>query len=150
MNRKATMQLTISSLILITLGILVLIAITFALTTGFERFKRSTDPYLDTTETSAIKQACSQACENDIKLIFCCEEYETKNQKIKCADPRLELDCALNCNDFICDIPTTMEECESIGGLVIIDEGDGSATCPQSTQLISQIEFGIEGGLCCK
>lgn len=99
------MQLTISSLILITLGILVLIAITFALTIGFERFKRSTDPYLDTTETSAIKQACSQACDSNIKLIFCCEEYETKNQKIKCTDPRLELGCTLNCADFQCEEP---------------------------------------------
>lgn len=101
MNRKA-IQLAISTLILIILGIAVLIGLIYFLTDGFKTLKSSTDPFLDTTTASAIKTACNLACDSSDKLTYCCEEYEIDDVKIKCKDSRLEVSCDLNCQDFSC------------------------------------------------
>ncbi|MBI2451665.1 hypothetical protein HYV50_01140 [Candidatus Pacearchaeota archaeon] len=102
MNRKA-FELAISTLILIILGVLVLIALTIVLTGGLERFKSSTKPFLDTAQSSSIKQACSLACDSQDRIIYCCNEYSVDSQKIKCSDSRLELSCELNCQGFNCE-----------------------------------------------
>jgi len=102
MNTKA-IELAISTLILIVLGVLVLIGLTYVLTNGFETLKSSSEPFLDTTQSSSVKQACSLACSNEDKLTFCCEEYDVDELKIKCTDKRLEISCQLNCEDFACD-----------------------------------------------
>ena len=102
MNRKA-IELAITTLILIILGILVLVGLLYMTTNGFNTFKTTTKPFLDTTQSTAIKLACAQACENQDKLIFCCNEYDIDNKKIKCSDSRLEINCELNCASFTCE-----------------------------------------------
>jgi len=104
MNRKA-IQLAISTLILIILGILVLIGLTYMLTDSFSTLKSSTDPFLDTTQSSSIKQACSLACSNQNKITYCCNEYNLDEETIFCQDPRLEINCNLNCEGFPCEAP---------------------------------------------
>jgi len=102
MNRKA-IQLATSTLILIVIGILLLIGIAYALTDGFKSFKSTTDLYKDSAEASAIKQTCTQNCENDNKIIYCCDEYDLGDKKIKCTDPKLELPCTLDCSTYSCE-----------------------------------------------
>jgi hypothetical protein len=103
MQNKKAFQLAISTLIVLILGIFLLIGIAYVVTDGFSTLKSSTEPFLDTTQASSIKTACSLACNNQDKITYCCKEYEIDNLKIKCADPRLEISCPLNCQDFSCD-----------------------------------------------
>jgi hypothetical protein len=46
--------------------------------------------------------------------------------------------------------PTTAEECEAAGYQVVGDIGDGNVQCPAGTEEVSRIQYGIEGGVCCK
>ncbi|MEK6854952.1 MAG: hypothetical protein AABX73_01905 [Nanoarchaeota archaeon] len=101
MNKKA-IELAISTLVLFILGILILAGLILFLTGSFDRFSSSTKPFLDTAQSSSIKLACTNACDNQDKLIFCCKEYEIDKEKIKCSDKRLELSCTLDCKDYSC------------------------------------------------
>ena len=102
MNKKG-FELAISTLILIVIGVIVLVAIAYALTDGFKKFGKSTEPFTDTSQATAVKHACSIACDSSDKLTFCCKEYEIDGRKIKCEDSRLEISCALDCGSFNCE-----------------------------------------------
>jgi len=102
MNRKA-IQLAISTLILMVLGLILLGAILVAVTGGFDRFRTTTDPFLDTTEASAVQQACSIACQDENKFAFFCTTHELGDEEIGCDDPRLEVNCGLVKGDFSCE-----------------------------------------------
>jgi hypothetical protein len=101
MNKKA-FELAISTLILIILGVLVLIAIIYAVTDGFKNFSSTTAPFTDTATSTAIKQSCQNACDSETKLIYCCSQYDMGNIQTNCTDPRLEVTCTLDCSDFVC------------------------------------------------
>ena len=45
--------------------------------------------------------------------------------------------------------PATAEECECAGMMVVGDIGDGQVKCPEGTNEVSRIQYGIEGGVCC-
>jgi uncharacterized protein YpmB len=105
MNRKA-IELAISTLIIIILGIAVLIGLIYALTSGFKKFNSSTEPFTDTTQSTAIKTACEQACENQDQLTYCCQNYTVGEFKdIKCSDSRLGVQCQpdFDCESVGCD-----------------------------------------------
>ena len=101
MNKKA-FELAISTLVLIVSCVLILTGLTYVVTDGFKTFRQSTKPFLDTTQASSVKQACSLACSNQDKLTFCCREYDIDDMKIKCADERLALNCNIDCANFSC------------------------------------------------
>lgn len=45
------------------------------------------------------------------------------------------------------------EDCEDADGYVIGDPGDGSSHregCPAGEELLGSVQFGIEGGICCR
>jgi hypothetical protein len=103
MNKKA-LEMAISTLILIALGIVLLILIYFAITGGFKKFKSSTDPFLDTSEATAVRDACSLACTNKVKIAYCCTEHKINNNPIKCFDSRLEVSCPeIVCEEGFCN-----------------------------------------------
>ena len=103
MNKKA-FELAISTLIVIVLGIFVLIALVLAVTGGFDRFRSSTDPYLDTTQAIAIQQACELACESNNPLAYCCSEHEINDEMLKCSDNKLQVSCnKINCAAIQCE-----------------------------------------------
>ena len=54
--------MAISTLILLILGILILIGLAYVLTGGFVKFQGTTQPFIDTSTASAVKQGCSLAC----------------------------------------------------------------------------------------
>lgn len=101
MNRKA-IQLAISTIIILTLGILVLISLIIAVTSGFEKYKEVTDLYLDTAEGTALIQTCNLACEGTNPITFCCTEHDLLDITLTCDDSRLGIDCNINC-DFQCE-----------------------------------------------
>jgi len=100
-NRKA-LQLAISTIILLVLGLLVLVAILVAVTGGFDRFKSTTSTLLDSVEGAAVRQACQISCDTSDRLSFCCTELTLNKEKIICDDSRLEINCNLNCERFPC------------------------------------------------
>lgn len=100
-NRRG-FELAISTLILIVLGIFVLIGIIYAVSGGFKTFRSSSQPFLDTTQSSSVKEACQLACQNSDKLVYCCKNYTIDTFQIKCPDARLEVNCNFNCVDYNC------------------------------------------------
>ncbi|WP_437924257.1 hypothetical protein WMF37_35240 [Sorangium sp. So ce291] len=45
------------------------------------------------------------------------------------------------------------EDCEEEGGHVIGDPGEGSSErdgCPAGEELLGDVRFGVEGGICCR
>lgn len=102
MDKKA-FELAISTLILILIGVLVLIAVAYALTDGFKKFRSATETFTDLSQTNAVKQTCQDACQNNIKLIYCCSEYGIDSETVKCNDTRLEVPCpAITCEPAFC------------------------------------------------
>lgn len=152
-NRRG-FELAISTLVIIVLGIFVLIGLVYAITGGLETFKSSSEPFLDTTQASSVKQACQLACQNQDKLTFCCNEYEASNQQLKCSDSRLEIDCEFSCENYECSpSELTGQECESRGGIVLADIGDGAVSrgeCPSGKEFLASVKLGTEGGICCR
>jgi len=103
MNRKA-MQLAISTIILLVIGVVILIAIIVAVTGGFDRLKGTTEPFTNTAEAIAVKDSCVMACENNVKISYCCDEREIDGNSIKCDDPRLDIqNCEITCEAGACN-----------------------------------------------
>ena len=102
MNKKG-MELAISTLILIVLGIAILIALIFSITGGFDKFKSSTNPFLDSNEAQAVKIACQNACNNNVKITYCCNQYEVGDLNLFCNDSKLEIPCDIDCSEFSCE-----------------------------------------------
>jgi|SRR3989344_4671644 len=96
------LEMAISTLILLVIGLLVLIGLAYVLTGGFKMFKGATGPFIDTTTASAVKQGCSLACTNADKFTFCCKNYTIDGVKVNCGDTRLEVSCGLSCQGFSC------------------------------------------------
>jgi hypothetical protein len=46
--------------------------------------------------------------------------------------------------------PANAEQCEAAGYTVVGDIGDGRVRCPDGMDEVSRIQYGIEGGVCCK
>lgn len=101
MNKKA-LELAISTIVLLVIGVFVLIGLIYAITGGFDRLNSTTDPFLDSTQTTAIKTTCEDACTNNIPLTYCCNQFDVNDEKITCSDPRLGVSCSLSCAAVTC------------------------------------------------
>ena len=102
MNTKG-IQLAISTLIIIIIGIAVLAGLIFLIVGGFETFKETTQPFLKGSQATAIKETCNIACSVENKFTYCCQEFEIQGEMIMCFDNRLEVDCNLDCEGFECE-----------------------------------------------
>ena len=100
MNRKG-LELAISTIILIVLGVLVLAGLIVYLRGGF-KILDNTKPITDSLQGAATKEACNIACKANDRLTFCCHEFDVNKEKINCIDTRLEIECGLVCEDFVC------------------------------------------------
>jgi len=89
-------------LIIITLGVLVLIGIIFLVNNGFDKFNKTTNPILNSSERIAIRESCDLACSANDKLSYCCNAYEVGNMELKCDDSRLGIGCELDCSNIKC------------------------------------------------
>jgi hypothetical protein len=102
MNRKS-LELAISTFVIIVLGILVLIGLIYFVTDGFKSFRSSTNPFISAAEESGVKAACENACSNELKMTFCCVNHTVNDEIIKCNDSRLDINCQkIDCNTFSC------------------------------------------------
>lgn len=101
MNRKG-FELAISTLILIVLGIVVLIAIIYALNGGFSRFNKNIDTLLAGPEGAAVKKSCEIACSVEDRLTYCCKDFEIGSFEVQCGDKGIVGSCALSCENYEC------------------------------------------------
>lgn len=47
-------------------------------------------------------------------------------------------------------VPTNAEQCECLGYTVVGDIGNGQVECADGATEVARIQYGIEGGVCCK
>ena len=95
-------ELAISTLIIIALGVILLIGLIYVLSDGFAFLRGSSEPYLDTAESAAVRESCRISCEQGDRLAYCCRNFSVQGMSLSCDDERLELDCSLSCRDFAC------------------------------------------------
>ena len=101
MNRKG-FELAISIIIILALGVILLVGLIYVISDGFSFFRGSTEPYLDTTESVAVRESCRLACEQGDRLTYCCRNSTIQGTNLGCGDDRLEVGCELDCEDFVC------------------------------------------------
>jgi hypothetical protein len=101
MNHKG-LEMAISTLIIIILAIALLVGLIIAVKGGFSSFKKSTDPFYQSTQAGAIKQACELACTGEDTLTYCCTKFNLDTSKILCTDPKLGVSCKLSCAAVSC------------------------------------------------
>lgn len=97
-KNKKGFELAISTLILIVLGILVLIALILAFTGGWQKFLNTIKGYSG-SEIDSVVKICQNQCSMEQSYSFCCEDKQLKGEKIKCLDDRLDVECEINCEN---------------------------------------------------
>jgi len=93
---KKGIQLAVSTIILLVLGVLVLIGLILILTMGWDNFKM----YLGAILGSEVQQArkmCNLQCKLGYEYDYCCEEKNIKAHVYNCQDEILKGDCSLDC-----------------------------------------------------
>ena len=96
-ERKA-FQLAISTLVIITLALLVLLALSLAFTGGFKKFMMNLKGY-SVGDIDILSKICQSQCDLRNKYDFCCEQKQLGKEKITCSDSRLYVVCDINCKD---------------------------------------------------
>ena len=102
MKDKKGLELAISTIILLVIGLAVLIGLVLLVRNGIIGFNEGTKPFLESSGASAVRSACELACNTENSLTYCCGNFTVGSEKIRCADSRLEIGCELSCDGFIC------------------------------------------------
>ncbi|MEK6858696.1 MAG: hypothetical protein AABX53_02150 [Nanoarchaeota archaeon] len=103
MISRRGIELAVSTLVVLVIAILLLIGLAFFLTGGFARLKDTTKPFTDTTESTAIREACRLACTAENYPSFCCTRYSLGDESVLCTDSRLDVECAAaQCEQVFC------------------------------------------------
>ena len=97
MKDKKSIQLAISTLILIILGIFVLIGLIFILVLGWDNFKMNISAILG-SEVQQSRKLCKIQCGLESDYDYCCGDKEG----MKCNDEILKTDCELDCSEVFC------------------------------------------------
>lgn len=93
MRDKRGFELAISTLIVIVLAVIVLVALIFAFTGGFQRFW-SYVQNLFPSDVQAVKTACFSACQSNQEYDFCIRERNVKDiGKITCQHSAINVTC---------------------------------------------------------
>ena len=98
---KKGLQLAISTLILMILGILVLIGLISILVMGWGDFKDQIKIILG-SDVAKDKKNCELQCELDNVYDFCCGEKSIKGEKYTCQDELLKTKCTMDCPAVVC------------------------------------------------
>ena len=95
MNKRG-FELAISTLVLLILGMLILIALVLVLTGVFEKFISAIRGYSG-SEVDNLNKLCQSQCDLDNKYSFCCEMKKLGKEDITCLDSRIKAECDINC-----------------------------------------------------
>jgi len=97
MKNKRGIQLAISTIILMILGLAVLIGLIMILVMGWNDFKTQIGAILGSDVAQAQKD-CKVQCSLENNYDFCCESKEIKGEIYTCPDDLLKGDCSLDCS----------------------------------------------------
>jgi hypothetical protein len=101
MNKKA-FEMSISVIILLVLGILVLIGLISLLVMGWDDFKTNIGVILG-SDIARAQKSCNIQCSLDNSYDYCCEAKEIGDEVLRCSDEILKIkDCEINCSLVIC------------------------------------------------
>jgi len=101
MNSRG-IDIAITTIVLIVIGIAVLIGLVFFVKNGFGFLKSGTEPLLKTESLEATRQACNLLCNADNNAAFCCESISLNNEEMFCNDSRLDVNCNVDCSSVVC------------------------------------------------
>ena len=101
MNNKG-LELAISTLIVIIIGIAVLIGLLIFITKGFGFLKEGTDPLLRASSVGTMRQACELACQGKDSVTFCCNPFMIEDKPTYCKNGSLNLECSYDCSAVVC------------------------------------------------
>ncbi len=102
-TNKRGIELAVSTLILIIIGVFILIGLIYAVTMGFGKLKGESESVFDSVEASRVRSECNLACTSGDSLKYCCNDFEISDEKVRCDDERLEIDCSLSCAGVSCE-----------------------------------------------
>lgn len=103
MISRRGMEMAVSTLVMLVIAVLLLLGLVFMLTGGFTRFKNSTEPFVESVESSAVREACRLSCTTQDYRGFCCAEHDLSEESIRCTDARLDVSCsAARCDAVSC------------------------------------------------
>lgn len=92
LEKKRGMEMAISTLIAIVLGIALLALIIVMLTSNWQKFQDTIKNYIGTDEQS-IRDACEVQCSMGKEHDFCCEKKNLRpRREVKC--PELNISCS--------------------------------------------------------
>ncbi len=102
-NNKKGFELTISTIILLALGIMLLIALTLVFTGGWSNFMNHLRGY-EMHDMDRIINECTMACNSGLEYSFCCNERQLDDEKVTCFDlvEKGIIDCYIDCNEIDC------------------------------------------------
>jgi len=95
MNKRG-FELAISTLVIIVLALLVLLALSLAFSSGFKNFWNTIKGYFG-SEIDSLRNVCKNQCVLENKFSYCCEERKLDNREITCQDDILDVKCDIDC-----------------------------------------------------
>jgi len=96
MRNRRGFELAISTMIIITLGIILLIGLVMALTGSFGNLSDKIKGY-SMSDIDSLGKICQSQCNLQANWDFCCGEKMLGKEKITCSDDRIKIDCDINC-----------------------------------------------------
>tara|TARA_Y100000034_G_scaffold125376_1_gene174810 strand:+ start:212 stop:517 length:306 start_codon:yes stop_codon:yes gene_type:complete len=101
MKNKRGLQLAISTIILLILGIIILVGLVTILVMGWGNFKTQIGAILG-SETSQARKTCKIQCGLDNNYDYCCEDKEIDGVGSTCQSEILKTECVLDCSAVTC------------------------------------------------
>ena len=98
---KKGMELSITTIILLVLGILVLIGLILAVSMGWDNFKTQIGAILG-SDVAQARKTCDVQCSLDNSYDYCCGEKEVNDDLLTCSDSLLDVDCEIDCSVVSC------------------------------------------------
>lgn len=95
-------DLAITTMILIIIGVAVLIGLIFFVRNGFSFLRSGTDPILETQSLEATRQACELVCKTENEISFCCNPIKLNKEEVFCYNSKLNVNCNINCAAVSC------------------------------------------------
>lgn len=96
------LDIAITTIVLIIIGIAVLIGLVFFVKNGFGFLKAGTEPLLKTESLEASRQACELLCRSGNDVAFCCEGLDMNGEDVFCSDAMINADCYIDCSKIAC------------------------------------------------
>ncbi|MEK6811850.1 MAG: hypothetical protein AABX96_05040 [Nanoarchaeota archaeon] len=103
MNNRKGIEMAVSTVILIIIGIAVLIGLLLLVMKGFDFFKGGTEPILETQEIEAVRQACNILCSAGNEFSWCCKKFDLNGVNVSCIDKSFNSNCRIDCSKVVCN-----------------------------------------------